>query len=132
MLLFFAAPLLISFASASLWTQLAPENASSGPAPRLGAAALGSPQALLISGGCSSSCCYAPLSDLWAFTRGAWVNVSQVSAPSGRLYHGASPSGADNVRLCMCFLTPGALTSKTSPPLPITLLSAGILCVWWH
>jgi hypothetical protein len=84
--------------SASLWTLLAPENAAAGPAPRLGAASLGSPTgtSLLVTGGCSSSCCYAPLTDAWLFSGGAWSNVSQVGAPSGRLYHGASPAGGAN------------------------------------
>lgn len=77
---------------APLWSRLAAESAL-GPAPRLGAAALGTPSALLQAGGCSSSCCYAPLTDMWVFSSGAWANVSQTSAPPGRLYQGTSPAG---------------------------------------
>ena len=88
-----AAAARLTLASPTLWTQLARENATQGPAPRLGAASLGTPAALFLSGGCSSSCCYAPLSDLWVFAGGAWTNVSQAGAPEGRLYHGASPAG---------------------------------------
>lgn len=96
-----AAVLLIAATStsASLWTALARDDATHGPAPRLGAATLTLPvpgAGVAIAGGCSSSCCYAPLSDLWAFSGGAWANVSQLGAalPSARLYHAAAPAAS--------------------------------------
>jgi hypothetical protein len=90
---------------ASLWHELAPEDSDpTGPAPRLGAASLDAAPALLLTGGCSSSCCYSPLDDMWAFTGGAWVNVSQVNAPSGRLYHGASPAAMEYMNSSQSFL----------------------------
>jgi hypothetical protein len=50
--------------------------------------------AVALAGGCSSSCCYAPLSDVWVFGGGAWGNVSAQTGspalPSARLYHSAS------------------------------------------
>ena len=82
----------IFLCEAALWTQLLKEDPAHGPAPRLGAAALSMGASLTISGGCSSSCCYAPLQDMWTFKESNWVNVSVSGAPSGRLYHGASPA----------------------------------------
>jgi hypothetical protein len=82
------------------WRELVPESSTSGPAPRLGAVLASASGLHALHGGCSSSCCYAPLSDLWVLTAGStWQNVStQLNAPSGRLYHGvsaaASPSSA--------------------------------------
>ena len=94
-------PLLPTLAlSQASWRELSPENASatSAPAPRLGAvlAAAGPGAGYALHGGCSSSCCYAPLSDLWLLTAAAqWVNVSaQLNAPTGRLYHGVTPAAA--------------------------------------
>lgn len=86
-------------ASASLWTPLVRDNAMQGPAPRLGAATLplAGDAGVAIAGGCSSSCCYAPLSDLWAFSGGVWSNVSQTGAagiPSARLYHATASAGS--------------------------------------
>ena len=49
---------------------------------------------VLVHGGCTSSCCYAPEGDLWAWSQGSWTNVSLSAgapAPAARLYHGASP-----------------------------------------
>ena len=86
--------------SQASWRELSAENTSttSAPAPRLGGilAAAGPGAGYALHGGCSSSCCYAPLSDLWLLTAAAqWVNVSaQLNAPTGRLYHGASPAAA--------------------------------------
>ena len=78
------------------WTQLQAQDAHHGPAPRLGAASFSSGEIFFLQGGCSSSCCYAPLGDTWAYGKsGGWVNVSSTggSAPSGRLYHGATAGG---------------------------------------
>jgi hypothetical protein len=93
-------------AAAAAWQQLAADAPASGPAPRSGAILLGVSGAggagggvvVALSGGCSSSCCYAPLGDLWLFASGAWANVSaQTGAPalpSPRLYHSASASAS--------------------------------------
>ena len=57
---------------------------------------------IALSGGCSSSCCYAPLSDIWVYTinRNEWTNVSVQSGtpslPSARLYHGATSAATNN------------------------------------
>lgn len=80
------------------WRELIPESSTSGPAPRLGAVLASASGLYALHGGCSSSCCYAPLNDLWVLTPSStWVNVSnQVSPPSGRLYHGTSPAASLN------------------------------------
>ncbi|KAA0155307.1 hypothetical protein FNF31_06126 [Cafeteria roenbergensis] len=73
------------------------------PSARLGmaATALDGGSGLLVHGGCSSSCCYAPLGDLWAFVvdpssgaalLGQWKQLPAAdTAPSGRLYHSMTP-----------------------------------------
>jgi len=88
--------------ASSAWLQLAADAPASGPAPRSGAILLGiaggGNLTVALSGGCSSSCCYAPLSDLWVFSLGAWTNVSAQTGtpalPSPRLYHSASAAAA--------------------------------------
>jgi hypothetical protein len=98
------------------WQQLSPDtNSTSAPARRSGAIVLGlgagaehshsqAPYsgAVLLHGGCSSSCCYAPLQDIWAWTASSgWTNVSQSTSPPStplpapRLYHTATPGPSD-------------------------------------
>ena len=99
-IVFVAGALPAASAAASAWVQLAADAPASGPAPRSGAILLGvsagggGDVAVALAGGCSSSCCYAPLADVWLFSRGAWANVSAQtgvpSLPSARLYHSAS------------------------------------------
>jgi hypothetical protein len=67
------------------------------PAPRSGAvlaaaSVASGASALVLFGGCSSSCCYAPLGDAWAFAGGSWTNATQLGAllPSARLFHSQS------------------------------------------
>jgi hypothetical protein len=90
------------------WSQLSLDsNTTSAPAKRLGALVVGPPSSsspsanspIVIHGGCSSSCCYAPLGDAWSWTPGSgggggWTNLSSASSPvpQGRLYHTASPA----------------------------------------
>jgi hypothetical protein len=88
--------ILLKFCSGS-WVQLSPDSSSLGPSPRFGSIALlisAQTKTIAISGGCSSSCCYAPLGDLWAFQNGGWINLTQIGSeiPSNRLFHSSSPS----------------------------------------
>ena len=83
--------------STSSWTLLSPDNPTLGPSPRFGSIALllsAQTKTIAISGGCSSSCCYAPLGDIWVFQNNQWSNVTQdgTNLPSNRLFHSSSPS----------------------------------------
>jgi hypothetical protein len=139
--------------AAPTWSPLSPDAPARGPAPRLGAAALplGGGGAIAVTGGCSSSCCFAPLADVWAFAGGAWANLTSESgaAPTGRFYHGASPApaapgdgagasaffvfGGDDVtngvlaELWRLVLAPGALArwSLLAPPPPLPPARSG-------
>jgi hypothetical protein len=106
------APLLSSSSTAAAgWAQLVGDNNESfvAPARRSGPIAMALPSSsspsapiVVVHGGCSSSCCYAPLADLWAWTpagsgSGTWSNVSVPTGsavPDGRLYHAASPASS--------------------------------------
>jgi hypothetical protein len=79
--------------SVATWNQLVSDSTSSTTlAPRFGTITLVLNDTIAISGGCSSSCCYAPLSDTWIYQNNVWTNVSQSTIlPSSRLYHSSSP-----------------------------------------
>jgi Galactose oxidase, central domain len=61
------------------------------PSSRVGASAVtASDGSLVIFGGCTSSCCYAPEADVWALRGNAWTNVTVPGAAvAGRVYHAA-------------------------------------------
>lgn len=50
---------------------------------------------IIISGGCSSSCCFAPLNDTWRLDGSTWTQLPS-AAVGPRLYHGASPRNASS------------------------------------
>jgi hypothetical protein len=85
-------------ARAAFWAEVSPQinQSVTAPAPRTGALAFSlNDGSIVVHGGCSSSCCYAPLGDAWRWSpSSAWTNVTAATsaAPQGRLYHSGSPA----------------------------------------
>ena len=90
--------LLVSSCSRSIGSVWTAYNVTLAPTGRSGAAGaqLGN-GSLLIHGGCTSSCCYAPLADTWLLMGGtaSWTPLGDGS--SGRLNHVALPAKGGSV-----------------------------------
>ena len=91
--------------TSSPWINIFPDsNSSTVLAHREGAMVVSGPisDSLLVFGGCSSSCCYAPLNDLFLWSSSTttnnnyqWYNLTiyyntNTNIPTGRLYHTAT------------------------------------------